>query len=356
MKAAFLGLSQSGKSTLLAAVSGKDPAPAGLMETVEVMVPVPDARLEWLTAHYQPKKTVYATIDCLDLPGLSFLDDHSRAAARKLLNSARTADMFVLVVRAFDNPSVPAYRNRVDPVRDLQELQTEMLLTDLELITTRIERLEKQVHKPSKTQARDKMELALQQKLQAAVENEKPIRSVLPNLQTPELEIVHALNFLTLKPMMIVLNVSESHLAAPPAISVDAAIPVVSLCARLEYELSKLDAASRAEFMKDIGLTESAAGRFVQAAYKTLGLISFLTVGKDECRAWPIPAGTHALDAAGKIHSDIKRGFIRAETMSYADLVALGDEKAVKAAGKMRLEGKNYIVQDGDVISFRFNV
>lgn len=356
MKAAFLGLSQSGKSTLLAAVSGKDPAPAGLMETVEVIVPVPDARLEWLTAHYQPKKTVYATIDCLDLPGLSFLDDHSRAAARKLLNGARTADMFVLVVRAFDNPSVPGYRNRVDPARDLQELQTEMLLTDLELITTRIERLEKQVHKPSKTQARDKMELALQQKLQAAVENEKPIRSVLPDLQAQELEIVHALNFLTLKPMMVVLNVGESQLAAPPTISVDAGIPVVSLCAALEYELSKLDAASRAEFMKDIGLAESAAARFVQAAYKTLGLISFLTVGKDECRAWPIPAGTNALDAAGKIHSDIKRGFIRAETMSYADLVALGDEKAVKAAGKMRLEGKNYIVQDGDIISFRFNV
>lgn len=357
MKAAFLGLAQSGKSTLVSAVSGKEAAPKGSVDVHEVMVSVPDERLDWLTTLYEPKKTVHATVDCVDMPGLSFLDDHGRAAARKLLNAARTADMFVLVVRAFDNPSVPAYRNSVNPLRDLEELRTEMLLTDLELVTTRIERLEKQVNKPSKTQSRDKAELALQLKFQEAIENEKPISSVLVQGDGPELEIVHTLNFLTLKPMMVVVNVGEDQLdkTFDPGTAAEG-MEVTSLCATLESELAKLDADSRAEFMKEMGLAEPAARKFVQSCYRTLGLISFLTAGKDECRAWPIEKGTSALDAAGKIHSDIKRGFIRAETMAYSDLQQFGDEKAVKAAGKMRLEGKTYIVQDGDIMNFRFNV
>jgi len=358
LKAAFLGLAQSGKSTLVSAVSGKSPAPMGSVDVHEVMVSVPDERLDWLTGLYQPKGTVHATVDCVDMPGLSFTDDHGRAAARKLLNQSRTADMFVLVVRAFENPSVPAYRNSVNPLRDLEELRTEMLLTDLELVTTRIERLEKQAHKPSKTQSRDKAELALQLKLQEAIEAEKPISSVIQNTEGPEMEIVRTLNFLTLKPMMVVVNVGEDQLDKTVTLGAAAAehTEVVSLCAELESELAKLDTESRVEFMKDMGLTEPAAWKFVQSCYRALGLISFLTAGKDECRAWPIAKGTTALDAAGKIHSDIKRGFIRAETMAYADLKTLGDEKAVKAAGKMRLEGKTYIVQDGDIINFRFNV
>ena len=357
MKAAFIGLAQSGKSTLVSAISGKPAAPMGSTEIYEVMVSVPDERLDWLTGLYQPKGTVHATVDCVDMPGLSFTDDHGRAAARKQLNAARTADMFVLVVRAFENPSVLAYRNSVSPLRDLEELRTEMLLTDLELVTTRIERLEKQAHKPSKTQARDKAEMALQLKLQEAIEAEKPISSVIQNTEGPEMEIVRTLNFLTLKPMMVVVNVGEDQL--DKAVSLGAAaehLEVVTLCAELESELAKLDTESRVEFMKDMGLTEPAAWKFVQSCYRALGLISFLTAGKDECRAWPIAKGTSALDAAGKIHSDIKRGFIRAETMAYADLKTLGDEKAVKAAGKMRLEGKTYVVQDGDIINFRFNV
>lgn len=357
LKAAFLGLTQSGKSTLVSAVSGKEAAPSGSVESHEVLVSVPDARLDWLTGLYQPKKTVHAMVDCVDLPGLSFTDDHGRAAARKQLNQCRTADMFVIVVRAFDNPSVPAYRNSVNPIRDLDELRTELLLTDLELVTTRIERLEKQANKPSKTQSRDKLELALQLKLQEAIEADKPISSVILHTEGPEMEIVRTLNFLTLKPMMIVVNVGEDQL--DKTFDFGAAcghMEVVPLCATLESELATLDAESRTEFMKEMGLTEPAARKFVQSCYRTLGLISFLTVGKDECRAWPLEKGTSALDAAGKIHSDIKRGFIRAETMAYADLQQLGDEKAVKAAGKMRLEGKTYIVQDGDIINFRFNV
>jgi hypothetical protein len=355
MKVALIGLYQSGKSTILSAISGKE-APAGSTDVHEQMVPVPDERLDWLAGLYQPEKIVRATVDCLDLPGLSFVDEHGRAAARRLFGSIRTADLFVVVVRAFESDSVAKYRDRIDPAKDVEELRTEFLLADLELVMTRIEKLEKQVHKPTKTQMQDKVEFDLQLKLQRALESEQPISSAIhSNL---EMEIIKPLGFLTLKPMMVVVNVGENQLDKTFDLSkaAGAGVEVISLCASIESELAKLDADSRKEFMADMGLKESAAVKFVQSCYKTLGLISFLTVGKDEVRAWPITAGTSALDAAGKVHSDIKRGFIRAETMAYNDLKQLGDEKAVKAAGRMRLEGKTYIVHDGDIINFRFNV
>jgi len=355
LKVALIGLMQSGKSSILSAISGKEPAPMGSVDVHEQTVPVPDDRLDWLTKLYEPKKTTYATVNCMDMPGISFMDDHGRSAARKFFNEARMVDMFVVVVRAFNNPSVPAYRNTVAPARDLEELKTEMLLADLELVTTRIERLEKSVHKPTKTQARDKAELELQLKLQEAIESEKTISSVIEN--DLQMDLIKPLNFLTLKPMMVVVNIGEGQLEE--IIDLGAAsegLKVMRLCGSLESELAQLDPDSRSEFMADMGLTEPASKKFVQSCYSALGLISFLTAGKDEVRAWPIEKGTSAHDAAGKIHSDIKRGFIRAETMAYADLQELGDEKAVKAAGKMRLEGKTYIVQDGDIINFRFNV
>ena len=355
MKAALLGMMQSGKSTLISAVSGRPPAPSGTQEIYEVMVPVPDERLDWLTSLYKPAKTVPAAIDCLDLPGLNFMDEHGRAAARRLFGQIRTADLFVVVLRAFENEAVPAYRSRVDPRKDLEELKTELLLADLELVTTRIDRLEKQMHKPTKTQARDKEELTLQYKLQQILESEKPLSSA--DLSSNELELVKSLGFLTLRPMLIVVNVGENQLAQPIDLGKAAGdAEVICLSAEIESELAQLDPDSRAEFMKDLGISKPASVQFVQSCYRTLGLISFLTVGKDEVRAWPIRAGINAHEAAGKVHSDIQRGFIRAETMAFADLRQLGDEKAVKAAGKMRLEGKNYIVQDGDIICFRFNV
>jgi ribosome-binding ATPase YchF (GTP1/OBG family) len=177
LKVALLGLLQSGKSTILASLSGKAIPAIGATAIEEAIVPVPDERLDWLTEYYKPKKTTYATIDCLDLPGFNFSDEHGRAAARRLINQIRTVELLVLVVRAFGNPAVPAYRNSVNPARDLAELKTELLLADLELVATRIEKLEKQVHKPTKTQAHDKAELALQKKLQVAIESEKPISS-----------------------------------------------------------------------------------------------------------------------------------------------------------------------------------
>ncbi|MGA2092669.1 MAG: DUF933 domain-containing protein [Sedimentisphaerales bacterium] len=346
MKVALLGLMQSGKSTLFSAISGKKMLPAGTTNIEQAVVPAPDERIDWLTDLYKPKKTVFATIDCLDVPGLSFADDHGRAAARRLIDQIRAVDMLALVIGA--------YEAGANPVKDLNDLRTELLLTDLALVTTRIEKLEKEAHKPSKTQAHDKAELELQKKLQSAIESEKPISSVIAG--DAELEMIKSLGFLTLKPMVIAVNVDEGSLDKKFDFGLDQSTPVITVCAKIDYELSQLDAESRKQFMADLGIAESAAGKFVHACYKTLGLISFLTVGPDEVRAWPIKQGTIAHDAAGKVHSDIKRGFIRAETFGFDDIKQLGSEKALKAAGKIRLEGKEYVVRDGDIINFRFNV
>ncbi len=356
MKVALVGLLQSGKSTILSAISGRTITAMGSIAIEEAIVPVPDARIDWLRDYYKPKKTTYATVDCLDVPGFNFADEHGRAAARRLINQIRTVDMLVLVVRAFENPAVPAYRNSVNPTSDLVELKTELLLADLELVSTRIEKLEKQADKPTKTQAHDKVELALQKKLQETIESEKPISSAVET--EAELEMIKSLGFLTLKPAVVAVNTGEGQLEQgfDFADVLDDDVPVITICAKLEYELAQLDADSRDEFMADLGIAESAVSKFVNGCYSALGLISFLTVVSDELRAWPIKQGTLALDAAGKVHTDIKRGFIRAETFSFDDLKEIGDEKAVKAAGKIRLEGKEYVVRDGDIINFRFNV
>lgn len=347
MKVAVIGLMQSGKSTLVSAVSGKSIPAFGSVNIEEVVVAVPDERLDWLTELYNPKKTVHGTVDCLDLPGISFGDENTRAAARRLFGQVRTVDMFVVVVKGFEGSA--------QPERDINDLRTEFILSDLELVTTRIERLEKQVHKPTKTQARDKEELALQLKLAGVLESEKPVSSGIENDQ--ELGLIKSLGFLTLKPMMVVVNVGEGDLDKKFDVAgLGDDVEVITLCASLESELAQLDAESRIEFMADLGITEPASVKFIQSCYRTLGLVSFLTVGKDEVRAWPIRKGTCALDAAGKIHSDIKRGFIRAETIAYDDIKEHGGEKECKAAGKTRLEGKTYVIADGDIINFRFNV
>ena len=356
LKVALLGLLQSGKSTIFASLSGKAIASMGSTTLEEAIVTVPDERLDWLTEYYKPKKTTHATIDCLDVPGFNFMDEHGRVAARRLINQIRTVDMLVLVVRAFENPAVPAYRNSLNPAKDLAELRTELLLADLELVATRIEKLEKQVHKPTKTQEHDKAELALHKKLQQTIESEKPISSAIET--EAEREMIKSLGFLTQKPIAVAVNVGENQLEAKFDFSerVDASVPVVTICAKLEFELAQLDAESRAEFMTDLGISESAISKFVNGCYSALGLISFLTIVSNEIRAWPIKQGTVAVDAAGKVHTDIKRGFIRAETFSINGLKEFGSEKDLKAAGKIRLEGKDYVVQDGDVINFRFNV
>ncbi|MFC1739518.1 redox-regulated ATPase YchF [Planctomycetota bacterium] len=356
MKVALLGLLESGKSTLFSAVSSKAITPVGSTSIEEAIVPVTDERLDWLAEYYKPKKVTQATIDCLDLPGLNFADEHGRASAKRLFSKIRTVDLLVMVVREFENPAVPPYRGSLNTVRDFEELKTELLLADLELVTTRIENIEKQVNKPIKIQAQDKAELTLQKKLQETIESEKPISSAIET--ESESQMVKSLGFLTLKPIVVAVNIGEGQLGKNLDFTgrIKGASDIITICAKLEYELTQLDDDSRDEFMTDLGITESAVSKFVHSCYSALGLISFLTVVSGELRAWPIKQGTKAVDAAGKVHTDIKRGFIRAETMAFDDLKEFGSEKEVKAAGKMRLEGKKYTVNDGDIINFRFNV
>jgi hypothetical protein len=262
--------------------------------------------------------------------------------------------MVVLVVRAFAHPAVPVYKDAVDPARDLAELTYELMMTDLELITNRIGRLEENIRKNAKTRAQDEVELAVQRRLAASLEAGNPLRTVA--LSEAEQKLLASLNFLTLRPVAVVVNADEADRAKAFRFDLPAAIPVFTLCAPLELELAQLDPESRAAFLADLGITVPLVNKFIAGCYDALGLISFLTCGEDEVRAWPIRRGISAWEAAGKVHSDIQRGFIRAETMGFAVLRELGDEKAVRAAGKVRLEGKEYVVQDGDIMDFRFNV
>jgi hypothetical protein len=354
MKVALIGPPQSGKSTLFRAVTGREPNPAAMDQEQIGSVKVPDRRLDWLADHYKPKKYTEAAIDFIDIPGFSLADDHGRAELKRHLPTIRQADALVAVVRAFENDSVAAYRNRIDPQGNLDELHTELIFADLEAVSNRIEKLEKSANKPTKTADQDKRELAVLLRCREVLEEERPISEAFQTEE--EARLVKSFAFVTQCPMVAIINVSEAQAAAPPDFDHLTAHAVLSLCAEAEEQIAGLDEADRLAFIEDLGVSEPARPRLIQACYEATGLISFLTAGEDEVRAWPILRNSTAVEAAGKIHSDIAKGFIRAETVAFDDLQAAGDMKAAKAAGKVRLEGKTYIVQDGDLINFRFNV
>jgi len=357
MQAALVGLTQSGKSTLFSAITeGHVHAGAAAAHQVDkAVVKVPDERLDELSKIYRPKKLTYATVEYLDLPGLSFVDESSRQEARRIIAQARQADMLTVVLRGFQDDSVAVYRDRVDPVKDMEELKTEMLLADLEMIENRIAKLEVTITKPTPHVDQDKQELALMQRFSEAINKMQAISEV---IDSPEEEkLVRSFGFLSIKPLLFVVNIDEDKYAEPSILTAErAGGEVVLLSAKLEAELAALDEEERGVFMEDMGVEEVARDRLLKMCYKTLNLIFFLTVVSGELRAWTIPSGCSALEAAGEIHSDIQRGFIRAETVHWDDFIAGGDMKAAKAAGKVRLEGKTYEVQDGDIINFRFNV
>jgi hypothetical protein len=353
MKAAFIGFSQSGKSTLASAVSGQVP-PVGAPQVHRLVVKVPDERLNVLTAMYNPKKTTEANIEFIDVPGFSLSDGAGQEEWKRYLPDIRQAELLVAVLRDFDNPSVPAYRDRVDPKADLEEIRDELLYADLETVTNRIERVEKSLKKPTKTHEQEKRELAVLQRAHQALENTTPLSEVLA--ADEDRRTVASFGLLTLKPLVAVFNVSDDQASNPDPEPPPHAVGAVSLCAAAEWDISQLPPGDRAAFLADLGVETPARDRLIRKCYEALGLISFLTVGPDEVRAWTIPSGGDAVEAARKIHSDIARGFIRAETVAYADLMADGDMKGAKAAGHVRQEGKTYIVQDGDIINFKFNV
>ena len=356
MRVALIGPPFSGKTTLFRAVAeagGSHVDVARADQPHLAVVKVPDERLTWLGELYKPKKLTPAELEFLDLPGLDLSDEAARAKSRQHWAAMRQSDMLAMVVRAFDDPSVPAYRNRVDAAADAAELQAEMLFADLDQVANRIERLQAQLRKPANRDATQR-ELDLMLRLRQALESEQPIRSAVRNSE--EEKAIRSFAFLSIKPQLVVANCGEDQASQTGADQV-AGMEAMTLSAKIESELAQLAEQDRQAFLSDLGLISVARDRLIRACYRKLNLVSMFTVGEDECKAWTLPAGTEAVAAAGEIHTDIARGFIRAETMHYDDLrAARGETKAVKAAGKLRLEGKQYLVQDGDIINFRFNV
>ena len=354
MKFAIIGPPQSGKSTLFAAITGQKTDPSQAPGERLATVHVPDARLDYLAEVYKPKKYTTANLEFLDIPGVSLADAHGQTEFRKAMQSVRKCDGIVMVVRGFQSDSVASYRNRVDPKADLTELHSEIIFADLEQVTNRIEKLEKSVQKPTKTRDAELRELAMMKRVVAALEKEAPVSSTITNEE--ERNIAASFGFLTLKPVMVVINVGEGDIAKAAPFQHEHARATIALAAEIEAEISQLEPADRTAFLTDLGISEPAKARLIRTCYDAVGLISFLTCGEDEVRAWTIAKGTQAVDAAGKIHSDIQRGFIRAETVAFDDFKSNKDMKGAKAANKVRLEAKHYVVQDGDIINFRFNV
>lgn len=355
MRVCLVGPPQSGKSSLFAAVAEAGGSSVDLSRPDQphlAVVKVPDERLAWLAELYQPKKLTHAELELLDVPGFDLSDEAGRNRSKTHWPSLRQADMLVLVVRAFDDPSVAPYRGRVDPAADVRELLEELLFADLEQVTTRVGKLEESVKRPTPNREEQQKELELMNRLQNALEEERPIREVVET--EAEARTIRSFGFLSEKPALVVVNRGEEDMDEETSLGMT--LPELHLSAKIEEEIAQLSPQERGEFLADLGLSVSAGDRLIRACYTRMNLASFLTVGEDECRAWTIPAGTTAVNAAGKIHSDIARGFIRAETVAYADLRTAGEMKAAKAAGSVRLEGKSYVVQDGDVINFRFNV
>lgn len=349
MKVVFVGLPQSGKSTLFSAVTGQafDPfAPADVRTSV---VKVPDPRLQSLAEICNPKRIVEATIEFLDIPGCIPGDPKGREDWKKMLPTVRQAELLVVVVRDFENASVPMHKERINPAEDFATFWEELIFADLDAVTTRVERLEKALKKPTKTHDQEKRELAVLVKCKDALESESPLSSVIES--EDDKKAVSSFGFLTQKPVICVRNVSDDAASSAEPLQLDHVASSLALSASIEAELTQLDADDRSEFMAELGIDAPARDLLIRNCYESCGLISFLTMGPDEVRAWPVRRDSSAVEAAGKIHSDIAKGFIRAETVSYDDLIENQDLKGARAAGKVRKEGKTYVVQDGDILN-----
>ncbi|MCG8402167.1 MAG: redox-regulated ATPase YchF [Firmicutes bacterium] len=359
---AVIGLPMVGKTTFFNLVTGSRQETSnyltGKTDTNTAMASVPDPRVDFLSGLYKPRKTTCARIQFSDVPGLVRGASEGKGVGNRFLDGIRNADLLVHVVRAFSNPDVPHVDGSVDPVRDLETIHLELLLADIDLVEKRIMRIE-EGKKIKKEQAE---ELAVLRNCLAALENEVTVHG--SELTEDERALLVNYSFLTDKPVILVINIDEDQLRSgvyPGREQVrDFAgrkgIMLLEVCGQSEMEISCLPAEDRKEFMEDLGLAQSGIDRLARAAYDTLGLLSFFTVGEDEVRAWTIPAGLDARSAAGKIHSDLERGFIRAEVVTYADLAETGNMNKVKEKGWARLEGKDYVVKDGDILNVRFNV
>src|SRR4051812_31453703 len=362
----IVGLPNVGKSTLFNALSSAGAAVANYpfctIEPNVGVVPVPDARLDALVALYHPKSVVAATVNFVDIAGLVRGASKGEGLGNQFLANIRETDAIAHVVRCFEDDNVIHVEGRVDPVADVGTIDTELCLKDLETVDKRIDRAKKalkgQVVKEEKTV------LELCEKLKAGLDAGKPARA--QGLDAEAQLLLRDLGLLTLKKVFYVANVAEKQLAngaagdkyvgALRAHAEAEGAPVVVICAAAEAEIASLDAADRPAFLESLGLKEPGLHAVAHTAYKILDLITFLTAGPDECRAWTVKRGAKAPQAAGVIHTDFERGFIKAEVIWWEDLIKLGSEAACRANAKLALEGKEYVVRDGDVIHFKFNV
>jgi hypothetical protein len=355
MNLGLIGLPQVGKKTVFTLLTGVPAEKAPTRDGIAyAMASVRDPRIDALSALFNPKKTKYAEIEIALPPDIQ--PDATRNAT--WITPLRNVDGLIHIVREFDSPNVFHVEGSVDPERDLILVDTELLLADLALVETRLTRIEKEARAKGGAETAREKELLL--RFKDHLENEKSLRTL--ELTSEERKIVTSLQFLTLKPLVTVFNVSEDHQAAEEKLAplaqryAQQGSTIVFLSAAIESEIKDLDEEERAAFMEDLDLTEPAAHRLSRAVFECMGLISFFTVGPDEVRAWQVRRGAKAPEAAGKIHSDLERGFIRAQTIKYDDLVQAGSEKAAAEANLYVLNGKDYTVQDGDVIEIRFNV
>jgi ribosome-binding ATPase len=362
MKLGIIGLPSAGKTTIFNALTRGD-APTGQsmggrFDVLTAVVDVYDARVDRLTEMFNPKKTTYARITYTDIAGLQKDMAESGGLPASLINHLAGLDGFVHVVRAFESELVPHPDGSVDPVRDLDAIDTEFLLNDLGIIERRIQKLTEGIARGAvKDKAAAQRELVLFQQMEAVLTEEKPLRVL--DLDDEQEKSLRGYGLLTLKPKLVVVNIGDDQ----DEITLDYEWPqttVVNLRGKLEMELAQLSSAGDEEsltmFMEEYGVTELSLDRVIGLSYDLMGLQSFFTVGEDEVRAWTVQRGATAVDAAATIHTDLAKGFIRAETAAYDDLIAAGSLANARSAGKLRQEGKTYLVQDGDVINVKFNL
>jgi hypothetical protein len=356
MKVGIIGLPLVGKSTLFQLLTGSaQPGAPGRGEVRLGIARVPDARVDRLAEMFRPKKKTPATVEYVDVPGAA------KGEALVDLPALRGASALLHVVRAFSSDTVPHSEGSLDPTRDGRILELELMLADLGVIDRRLTRLESDLRKAKR--AEDVAERALLVQLKECLEAEQPLREL--SLSEDERRRLRSYSFLSEKPLLLAVNMGEDGIRESAAflqesgLAAFAARPGMALCAvsaPIESEMAALSAEDARAFREDLGLAEPALDRIIRTSYELLGLVSFLTAGEDECRAWTIRRGTSAHQAAGAIHSDIERGFIRAEVVAFEDLVQAGSLPACRERGTLRLEGKDYVVRDGDVVHFRFNV
>jgi hypothetical protein len=359
MQIGLVGLQFSGKTSLFNTLSKSSAHSAGQKEEASVeVVKIPDLRLDNLSKIFNPKKQVNATIEVFDIPGLRMSEDNKVKITSVFLNSVRNNDALFYIVRAFKDDSIPHPMNKVDPLNDIKFLETEFLLSDLAFLENRLEKLKKDVLKSKDEKV--KREIPLIEKCFNHCEKELPLRSLA--LDENELKLLGGFQLLTLKPLAIAINFDEASI---PVVDEEikkvnselqkSRATVIPFFAKIELELSLMNEEDQQVFMKDYGITESALTKILRTSYELLGLHSFFTVGEDECRAWTIKKNFNAQQAAGVIHTDFFNRFIRAEVVHYEDFIKHGSFNKCKEAGAWRLEGKEYIVKDGDILNIRHN-